>query len=168
MRPSIALVATLAIIGSWQVFDQVFIITQGTREDHPDTGLPQLQEELRRRPVRPGRGDRLRAVPDHHRPGRPATVAQPRRGSRRDRGGPEAPPGPLLLAGYLVLVLGLMLYLGPFVIQVANSFKTDPDAIANPVSLVPDPFSTAAWETPSSATRRSTPRCRGGWPTASS
>ncbi len=29
MRPSIALVATLAIIGSWQVFDQVFIITQG-------------------------------------------------------------------------------------------------------------------------------------------
>jgi multiple sugar transport system permease protein len=29
MRPSIALVATLAIIGSWQVFDQVFIISQG-------------------------------------------------------------------------------------------------------------------------------------------
>ena len=29
MRPSIALVATLALIGSWQVFDQVFIMTQG-------------------------------------------------------------------------------------------------------------------------------------------
>ena len=29
MRPSIALVATLAIIGSWQVFDQVFLISQG-------------------------------------------------------------------------------------------------------------------------------------------
>ena len=29
MRPSIALVVTLAIIGSWQVFDQVFIISQG-------------------------------------------------------------------------------------------------------------------------------------------
>ncbi len=29
MRPSIALVATLALIGSWQVFDQVFIISQG-------------------------------------------------------------------------------------------------------------------------------------------
>ena len=29
MRPSIALVATLAIIGSWQVFDQVFIMSQG-------------------------------------------------------------------------------------------------------------------------------------------
>ena len=30
MRPSIALVVTLAIIGSWQVFDQTFLITQGT------------------------------------------------------------------------------------------------------------------------------------------
>jgi multiple sugar transport system permease protein len=29
MRPSIALVVTLAIISSWQVFDQVFIMTQG-------------------------------------------------------------------------------------------------------------------------------------------
>jgi multiple sugar transport system permease protein len=46
-----------------------------------------------------------------------------------------------------VLLAGLLLYLGPFFIQVANSFKTDPDAAANPVSLIPDPFSTAAWET---------------------
>ena len=45
-----------------------------------------------------------------------------------------------------MLLLGLVLYLGPFVIQVANSFKTDPDAIANPLSLIPDPFTTAAWE----------------------
>ena len=52
-----------------------------------------------------------------------------------------------LALGYLVLLLGLLLYLGPFAIQVANSFKTDPDAIANPVSLRPDPFTTAAWET---------------------
>ena len=29
MRPSLALVVTLALIGSWQVFDQVFIISQG-------------------------------------------------------------------------------------------------------------------------------------------
>ena len=52
-----------------------------------------------------------------------------------------------LMLGYLVLLLGLLLYLGPFFIQVANSFKTDPDAIANPVSLIPNPFTTAAWET---------------------
>ena len=78
MRPSIALVVTLAIIGSWQVFDQVFIMTQGAPgEDHADPGLPQLHEELRRRPVRPGRGDRLRAVPDHHHARRPAAVHRP-------------------------------------------------------------------------------------------
>jgi multiple sugar transport system permease protein len=52
-----------------------------------------------------------------------------------------------LLLGYLVLLLGLLLYLGPFVIQVANSFKTDPDAVANPLSLIPDPFTTDAWNT---------------------
>ena len=45
-----------------------------------------------------------------------------------------------------MLLLGLVLYLGPFVIQVANSFKTDPDAVANPLSLIPDPFTTAAWK----------------------
>ncbi len=52
-----------------------------------------------------------------------------------------------LLLGYLVLALGLVLYLGPFLIQIANSFKTDPDAAANPMSLIPDPFTTDAWKT---------------------
>ncbi len=37
MRPSIALVVTLAIIGSWQVFDQVFIISQGAPEKTTQT-----------------------------------------------------------------------------------------------------------------------------------
>ncbi len=37
MRPSIALVVTLAIIGSWQVFDQVFIITQGSPQKTTQT-----------------------------------------------------------------------------------------------------------------------------------
>jgi multiple sugar transport system permease protein len=48
---------------------------------------------------------------------------------------------------YGALALALLLYIGPFVIQLANSFKTDPDAVANPLSLVPDPFSTEAWQT---------------------
>jgi multiple sugar transport system permease protein len=52
-----------------------------------------------------------------------------------------------LLVGFLVLLLGLLLYLGPFFLQVANSFKTDPDATANPVALIPDPFTTDAWKT---------------------
>ena len=48
---------------------------------------------------------------------------------------------------YLVLGCGVLLYLGPFVIQVVTSFKTDPDAAANPVSLVPDPGTLDAWRT---------------------
>ncbi|MBT0992980.1 carbohydrate ABC transporter permease [Cellulomonas sp. DKR-3] len=45
----------------------------------------------------------------------------------------------------LLLALGTVLYLGPFVIQVANSFKTDAQAIQDPVSLVPNPFSLEGW-----------------------
>jgi len=48
---------------------------------------------------------------------------------------------------YLVLAGGVVLYLGPFVIQVVTSFKTDADATANPVSLVPDPVTLDAWRT---------------------
>ncbi|MBA3289568.1 MAG: carbohydrate ABC transporter permease [Acidimicrobiia bacterium] len=48
---------------------------------------------------------------------------------------------------YIVLGGALVLYLGPFIIQAVTSFKTDPDAAANPVSLVPDPLTTDAWNT---------------------
>jgi multiple sugar transport system permease protein len=48
--------------------------------------------------------------------------------------------------GYAVLIAFAFIYLYPFAIQIATSFKTDPDAAANPTSLVPDPFTTAAWE----------------------
>jgi multiple sugar transport system permease protein len=47
--------------------------------------------------------------------------------------------------GYGLLLLGTLLYLGPFVIQLATSVKTDPDATAHPLSLFPDPLSWAAW-----------------------
>ncbi|MFJ2953399.1 carbohydrate ABC transporter permease [Streptomyces sp. NPDC087270] len=44
-----------------------------------------------------------------------------------------------------VLVLGVagllgVVYVLPFVIQLVTSFKTDPDAAAHPLSLLPDPF----------------------------
>jgi multiple sugar transport system permease protein len=45
-----------------------------------------------------------------------------------------------------LLVLGTILYLGPFLIQVANSFKTDAEAIQNPASLIPNPFSLDGWK----------------------
>jgi len=51
-----------------------------------------------------------------------------------------------MFLGYAVLVIFAFIYLYPFVIQVSNSFKTDPDAVRDPLSLVADPFTTAAFE----------------------
>jgi multiple sugar transport system permease protein len=45
-----------------------------------------------------------------------------------------------------MLILFGVIYLGPFAIQIATSFKTDPDAVGNPLSLLPNPLSLAAWE----------------------
>lgn len=50
------------------------------------------------------------------------------------------------VVAYGLLALGTILYLGPFLVQLATSFKTDAGATANPVSLIPNPLSTAAWE----------------------
>jgi multiple sugar transport system permease protein len=50
------------------------------------------------------------------------------------------------IVAYGLLVLGTVLYLGPFLVQLATSFKTDAGATANPVSLIPNPVSLAAWE----------------------
>ena len=43
-----------------------------------------------------------------------------------------------------MLVAAVFIY--PFLIQVATSFKTDPDAVAHPLSLVPNPFDLTAWK----------------------
>ncbi|MFB9376786.1 carbohydrate ABC transporter permease [Kineococcus gynurae] len=67
-----------------------------------------------------------------------ATASAPARPRRSWR----ATSGPV----YLVLVLLAVVYVAPFLIQVATAVKTDADAAANPVSLVPHPFSTAALE----------------------
>ena len=47
---------------------------------------------------------------------------------------------------YVVLVLFAFVYLYPFVIQVATSFKTSPDAARNPLALIADPFTVGAFE----------------------
>jgi multiple sugar transport system permease protein len=71
---------------------------------------------------------------------------------------PAAPGGPprtarvgngaalSLFLGYAVLVFFAFVYLYPFLIQVTTSFKTDPDAVRNPLSLIADPFTTRAFE----------------------
>ncbi|HSF38134.1 MAG TPA: carbohydrate ABC transporter permease [Nocardioides sp.] len=51
----------------------------------------------------------------------------------------------LLFLGYAVLVFFSFIYLYPFLVQLTTSFKTNTDAVANPLSLVPDPFTTAAF-----------------------
>jgi multiple sugar transport system permease protein len=48
--------------------------------------------------------------------------------------------------GYAVLVFFSLVFLYPFVIQIANSFKTEADAAANPLSPLPDPISFAGYE----------------------
>ncbi|ETK31687.1 carbohydrate ABC transporter permease [Microbispora sp. ATCC PTA-5024] len=49
-------------------------------------------------------------------------------------------------AGYFILIFFALVFLYPFVIQIANSFKTEPDAAANPLSPVPHPFSLTGYE----------------------
>jgi multiple sugar transport system permease protein len=51
------------------------------------------------------------------------------------------------IAAYTLLTLGVLLYLGPFVIQLATSFKTEADAAAAPLSLIPAPVDLSAWQT---------------------
>lgn len=51
-----------------------------------------------------------------------------------------------LILFYVVLVLFSVLYLYPFLIQIATSFKTDSAATDSPLSLIPDPFDATAWK----------------------
>ncbi|WP_219467954.1 carbohydrate ABC transporter permease [Nonomuraea rhizosphaerae] len=48
--------------------------------------------------------------------------------------------------GYAILVFFALVFVYPFVIQVATSFKTEPDAAASPLSPIPHPLTTAAFE----------------------
>ncbi|MFC4149539.1 carbohydrate ABC transporter permease [Micromonospora mangrovi] len=48
--------------------------------------------------------------------------------------------------GYATLIFFGLVFLYPFVIQIGNSLKTEPDAAANPLSPVPHPLSLAGFE----------------------
>jgi len=60
---------------------------------------------------------------------------------RRGRG-----VSPRKFAGYAILVIFAIIYLYPFLIQIATSLKDDPQATANPLSLIPNPFDLGAWK----------------------
>ena len=51
-----------------------------------------------------------------------------------------------LVAGYVVLILLAVAYLYPFLISIASSFKTDQEAVAEPLSLIPQTPTFAAYE----------------------
>jgi len=65
----------------------------------------------------------------------------PEPGARRVRS-----PSPKRIAGYLVLIVFAIIYLYPFLIQIASSLKSDPQATAHPLSLIPNPFDLGAWK----------------------
>lgn len=48
--------------------------------------------------------------------------------------------------GYAILIFFSLVFIYPFVIQIATSFKTDANATQNPLSPVPSPVSTAGFE----------------------
>lgn len=48
--------------------------------------------------------------------------------------------------GYTLLTVFALLYLFPFLIQIGTSFKTDPEATANPLNPIPETFTTAAYQ----------------------
>lgn len=52
-----------------------------------------------------------------------------------------------LVAVYVLLVVLATIYIFPFLVQVSTSFKTEPEAAANPLSLVPSTWTTAAYTT---------------------
>ena len=62
-------------------------------------------------------------------------------GGRRDRH-----VSPKKVAGYAILIIFAIIYLYPFLIQIATSFKSDPESVAHPLSLIPNPFDLGAWK----------------------
>ncbi|GAA5159389.1 carbohydrate ABC transporter permease [Ornithinimicrobium tianjinense] len=75
---------------------------------------------------------------------RPPAQARHTEASAKAVGERDTPVKKILIYGALIIFA--IIYIYPFIIQLVTAFKTDGDAVGNPLSLVPDPFSTAAWE----------------------
>jgi multiple sugar transport system permease protein len=71
-------------------------------------------------------------------------VQGPRRFHRIRHLGPKVITGVVL--SYLLLVGLALVYIYPFLISIASSFKTDAEATQNPLSLIPQTWSFAAYE----------------------
>lgn len=59
----------------------------------------------------------------------------------------EGQPRPIgKILGYLTLGIFAVIYIYPFLIQLTTSFKTNADATQNPLSIIPNPIVTAAFD----------------------
>ena len=74
------------------------------------------------------------------------TTAQPAATAVAGPPGDRQGVNPITIALYTLLVVLAAIYIYPFLVQLATSFKTDPDAANNPAALIPDPPTTAAYE----------------------
>jgi multiple sugar transport system permease protein len=72
----------------------------------------------------------------------PGLHTSPAGGAPRRRGRLGATTWPT----YLLLVALAVVYILPFLVQIATSFKTEPEAAASPLSLVPATWTVAAYE----------------------
>ena len=58
----------------------------------------------------------------------------------------KRPVGVALVATYVLLIALATIYIFPFLVQVATSFKTEPEAASNPLSLIPSTWTVAAYD----------------------
>jgi multiple sugar transport system permease protein len=73
-----------------------------------------------------------------------AVIAPPRPPTRRKRLTARSRGGQVLL--YATLIVLALIYIYPFLVQVSTSFKTDVEATADPISLIPQTWSLAAYQ----------------------
>ncbi|MGV8845354.1 carbohydrate ABC transporter permease [Tessaracoccus sp.] len=59
----------------------------------------------------------------------------------------KRPVGVALVATYVLLIALATIYIFPFLVQVATSFKTEPEAASNPLALIPSTWTVAAYDT---------------------
>jgi multiple sugar transport system permease protein len=77
------------------------------------------------------------------------TIETPPRESAATQGGGRPRRSALMRTPwttYLLLLVLALIYIMPFLIQVSTSFKTEPEAATNPIGLIPQSWTTAAYE----------------------
>jgi multiple sugar transport system permease protein len=50
------------------------------------------------------------------------------------------------MLSYGMLTIFAAMFIGPFLLSIVTSFKTNPDAVGNPLSLIPSPLTTVSWK----------------------